>query len=612
MSAKRTATSELNHENWDQEFNNEPEDGEGFKMAAKDVLEKRVIRTAKRRSNLSNNEAPKSVFSGFGGFNKTQKSSFDFLANLTNGNKSTTSTASTLESSSIFSPKPFATSSPGLFKSEISKTSVFESPNITVGSTQSSSVVIDTKTNSKPSESPFTVKAPSTPVSNFTFGIRPNAEASTSPLQKSNNIFGNQTQNVFANNTFKSPTANPSPSSQNIKLVESENTSNKKESDGDKEHIDEKKLTYYNNIKGLNISVSEWVKKHVDETPVCILTPIFKDYERHLKQIQDEYYGTEDIKPNDEKGDFKKGVNNTSKTTEASLNIFSQSPGTNSQEKTTNITFGTSASNNTSAPSATPNSLLNKSSEETKVSSFSFASSSNTTTPVKSTGFTFGTIPKAQSPNMSNNSISKDSSSVSPGIAQPPSVPPVTGTGFSFGITSSPQTSNLFNTKPGLSGTNGNAPFSFGTGKPFSFKSSIQEKAESSEKSAQGDEDEEPPKVEYKPLVEENCVFEKKCKVFVKKDGNFVDKGVGTLYIKKIEESGKHQLLVRANTTLGNVLLNLILSSSIPIQPMGKNNVMLVCIPSPDAKPPPTPILIRVKTSEEAHELLETLNKYKT
>lgn len=47
MSGKRSATTELNHDNWNEE--NEPEDAGMFVLASNDVLEKRVIKTAKRR-----------------------------------------------------------------------------------------------------------------------------------------------------------------------------------------------------------------------------------------------------------------------------------------------------------------------------------------------------------------------------------------------------------------------------------------------------------------------------------------------------------------------------------------------------------------------------------
>lgn len=50
MSTKRAATTELNHDNWDQDDPSEHEEMGTFKTASKDVLEKRVIRTAKRRA----------------------------------------------------------------------------------------------------------------------------------------------------------------------------------------------------------------------------------------------------------------------------------------------------------------------------------------------------------------------------------------------------------------------------------------------------------------------------------------------------------------------------------------------------------------------------------
>jgi hypothetical protein len=48
-----------------------------------------------------------------------------------------------------------------------------------------------------------------------------------------------------------------------------------------------KSAEYYANLKGLNQCVSQWIKSHVDSNPFCILTPIFKDYERHLAEIDE-------------------------------------------------------------------------------------------------------------------------------------------------------------------------------------------------------------------------------------------------------------------------------------------------------------------------------------
>jgi nuclear pore complex protein Nup50 len=33
--------------------------------------------------------------------------------------------------------------------------------------------------------------------------------------------------------------------------------------------------------------VSQWIKSHVDSNPFCILTPIFRDYERYLTEIDE-------------------------------------------------------------------------------------------------------------------------------------------------------------------------------------------------------------------------------------------------------------------------------------------------------------------------------------
>lgn len=155
--------------------------------------------------------------------------------------------------------------------------------------------------------------------------------------------------------------------------------------------------------------------------------------------------------------------------------------------------------------------------------------------------------------------------------------------------------------------------FSFTGSTPFTFNNVSQptSKNESNKTKVSEDEDDEPPKVEFTPVLEKDHIFTTKCKVFVKKDGSFGDRGVGNLYLKPIENSEKVQLIVRADTNLGNLLCNFILSTNIPTKRMGKKDVMLVCLPTPDFKPPPVPVLLRVKSSEEADKLLEALEKHK-
>lgn len=146
----------------------------------------------------------------------------------------------------------------------------------------------------------------------------------------------------------------------------------------------------------------------------------------------------------------------------------------------------------------------------------------------------------------------------------------------------------------------------------FSFGSAIQQ-ASTSTKKANGtenteDEDnDEPPKVEFVPVVEEN-IYCKRCKVFVKDDGDYKDRGTGTLYLKRVKDD-KVQLLVRADTNLGNILLNILLSPGLPAKQL-KNNVVLVCIPTPEADPKPKSVLVRVKTEDDAAELLKEILKH--
>ncbi len=52
--------------------------------------------------------------------------------------------------------------------------------------------------------------------------------------------------------------------------------------------IDAKKTTspFLNHLKGLNESVTKWIKEHVNNNPYVDLTPIFADYKTHLSNIE--------------------------------------------------------------------------------------------------------------------------------------------------------------------------------------------------------------------------------------------------------------------------------------------------------------------------------------
>lgn len=74
-------------------------------------------------------------------------------------------------------------------------------------------------------------------------------------------------------------------------------------------------------------------------------------------------------------------------------------------------------------------------------------------------------------------------------------------------------------------------------------------------------------------------MLSQRCKLYYKKDDAYVDRGVGQLHLKPL--GNKTQLVVRADTSLGNILLNILLQQSLPVMKQGKNNVMISCIPNP-------------------------------
>ncbi|KAJ8919290.1 hypothetical protein NQ315_003874 [Exocentrus adspersus] len=314
---------------------------------------------------------------------------------------------------------------------------------------------------------------------------------------------------------------------------------------------------YYSKLKGLNESVSNWIKKHVDSNPLINLQPIFKDYERYFNDLEKERDNAEN-----EIIDAKKVTENTTSINsfvfKAAKNVPEATLGkagpevskANSKSVTPQFSFGASSMVNTSPDS---------------IPKFGFSSTNTSNT------FSFGC------------STSTSKSSVTPS--------------FSFG---------------GNVSTAVTAGFSFTNSTPFTFSNASQPASNNgAEKQKDSDDEDEPPKVEFTPVVEKDHVFTTRCKVFVKKDASFGDRGVGNLYIKPIDNSEKMQLIVRADTNLGNLLCNFILSESIPIKRMGKKDVMLVCLPTPDFKPPPVPILFRVKSSDEADNLLKVLEKHK-
>lgn len=311
---------------------------------------------------------------------------------------------------------------------------------------------------------------------------------------------------------------------------------------------------YSRQLTALNCSVRDWITKHVNDNPLCDLNPIFRDYERHLASIERQYGAAAATAAADGGSEEKK---------QSSLAATATPPPPPASSSS-------SSGGSRSSPAAPAAAL------------FSFGKSSTTEDSAKSAaGVTF-------------NFGQKVDSSVLGSLASKTTPP-----SFSFSSSaSSSQTSSLF-------GAPTAAPLSFGGAKTEDTRPADENGDEESE---------EPPKPEVKEVKEDDAFYSKKCKLFYKKETEFKEKGVGTLHLKQMEE-GKTQLIIRADTNLGNILLNILVPASMPCSRVGKNNVMVVCVPNPpvDDKNPssPVPLLIRVKTTEDADELHKILEEKK-
>jgi len=145
------------------------------------------------------------------------------------------------------------------------------------------------------------------------------------------------------------------------------------------------------------------------------------------------------------------------------------------------------------------------------------------------------------------------------------------------------------------------------TGFQFGSKETKSEEEETGKVEKEEEEEEkDSPKKTADPVVEEDAMYSKKCKLFYKKSDSYVERGIGQLYLKLTDEK-KLQLVIRADNSLGNILLNILVTPSTPLERLGTNNLMLVILPNPPIDPKtdsePVTFLVRVKTAEDADEL---------
>ncbi|XP_030304715.1 nuclear pore complex protein Nup50 [Calypte anna] len=300
---------------------------------------------------------------------------------------------------------------------------------------------------------------------------------------------------------------------------------------------------YHKQLASLNCSVRDWIVKHVNTNPLCDLTPIFRDYEKYLANIEQQHGSSTDT----------------------------------GSESESNKTPGSQA------VSAFGNSKLQQG------STFLFNSKTEDTSDKKPEA-----APDKKDPSLGATS----SASFNFGKSVDSSVLGSLGSG----------TLSSFSFSPGLFGKDANQAKSV----TAVSTSALEAQTESGNNDDKGgeEEEEEPPKVIVNEIKEDDAFYSKKCKLFYKKDNEYKEKGVGTLHLKPAGNE-KTQLLVRADTNLGNILLNVLIPPKMPCTRTGKNNVLIVCVPNPpiDEKNPAVPVtmLIRVKTSEDADELHKIL-----
>src|SRR6218665_11566 len=49
------------------------------------------------------------------------------------------------------------------------------------------------------------------------------------------------------------------------------------------------RFRYRRSLRTLNESVLRWIDDHIKTNPYCILTPVFKDYEKYIKELDRDF-----------------------------------------------------------------------------------------------------------------------------------------------------------------------------------------------------------------------------------------------------------------------------------------------------------------------------------
>lgn len=228
MSKKRVADNYLTDQNWDRADDEEDEKEaatEPFKPASEEILAKRSFKKAARRVKNTDNKEKANPFAAFGGFS----SSGGFGSKPAETAVSTTSSASTggfnfNGENSGFSFKPATT------------------------------------------ETNISSAIPVKPNFSFNFGPKP-TETQEKPTEvKDDLVQPKEDENKPADKDIK-----------DIIDIKADNEDGQKNNNSDDEYLVK--------LASLNKCLLRWIEKHMDENNCINLTPVFGDYEKHLKEI---------------------------------------------------------------------------------------------------------------------------------------------------------------------------------------------------------------------------------------------------------------------------------------------------------------------------------------
>ncbi len=111
-----------------------------------------------------------------------------------------------------------------------------------------------------------------------------------------------------------------------------------------------------------------------------------------------------------------------------------------------------------------------------------------------------------------------------------------------------------------------------------------------------------------------------RCKLFYKKDQDFVELGLGNLKVTSGGEKGGVCLLLRNDTAMKKVLLNVHLADRVPLS-IQKNRLLFVCMPNPplavkssadsnDSSSQPVTYLVKVKDEYIAKNLHSVISSH--